>query len=52
MSTARSDAGVVDLSAALSFLDALAGGDVPITFQAFPSIRDQAHVRVSNMART
>ena len=36
MSTARNDAGVIDLSAAQAFIAALAGRDSPVTFQTFP----------------
>ena len=35
MSTARNDAGVIDLSAAQAFIAALAGRDSPVTFQTF-----------------
>lgn len=35
MSTARNEAGAIDLSAAHAFCDALAGSDSPLTFQTF-----------------
>lgn len=44
MSTARDAAGVIDLSAARAFIDALAGTDSPVTFQTFPE-RNGANCR-------